>query len=132
MKTPGTGSCNQRSAAAFETAVSIPAGIPGAYVCLNLEEKLKTIGFRFFIGEQVWYRSMNRIGEVVECSFSRDYGYRYTVRIAYQGQWQDETCDEAQLLLASERIDLLFTRRITPDGSPCDYLPDMTDARTGQ
>jgi hypothetical protein len=75
---------------------------------------------------------MNRVGEVIECSFSRDHGHRYTVRIAYREKWQDETCDEAHLCLASERIDCLLTRRISPGENPDDSLSGMTDAHTGQ
>jgi hypothetical protein len=93
---------------------------------------LKAVEFKFFIGEQVWYRSMNRVGEVVACSFSRDYGYRYTVRIAYQRHWQDNECDEEHLLLASERLDLLRTRSAIPDGSPDGSLSDTRDTHTGQ
>jgi hypothetical protein len=104
----------------------------GCEVCLISEEKLKTVVFKFFIGEQVWNRSMNRIGEVIACSINRDYGYRYTVRIAYQEKWQDVECDEAQLLSASERFDCLLTRRTIPGGSSDDFLSDTTDARTGQ
>jgi hypothetical protein len=97
-----------------------------------LEDCMKTIGFKFFINERVWYRGMNRIGEVVACSFSRDYGYRYTVRIAYQGQWEDVECEEEQLVLAVERISCLLERRVTPGGNSGDYRPDTTDAHTGQ
>jgi hypothetical protein len=75
---------------------------------------------------------MNRIGEVIECSFSRDHGHRYTVRIAYQGQWQDEVCKEAELRLASERIDSLLTRRSSSGENSDDSLPDTTGTHTGQ
>jgi hypothetical protein len=97
-----------------------------------LGEKLKSVEFKFFIGEQVWYQRMNRVGEVVACSFSRDYGYRYTVRIMYQGQWQDEECDEALLLPASERLDSLLTRNVIPNRIPDDRLSDKKDSHTGQ
>jgi hypothetical protein len=99
---------------------------------IYLEEKLKTVEFKFFIGEQVWYRRMNRVGEVIACSFSRDYGYYYMVRIAYQERWQDEECDEAQLQSASDRLDFLLARSATPDGSSGGSLSDTKAVRTGQ
>jgi hypothetical protein len=99
--------------------------------CLE-EEKLKTVEFKFFIGEQVWYAGMNRIGEVVSCSFNRDYGYRYTVRIAYQGKWEDKECDEDKLLAASERLSSLLMRGATSGGRSGGSPSDTTDARTGQ
>jgi hypothetical protein len=97
-----------------------------------LEEKLKVVEFKFFIGDRVWYRSMNRVGEVVACSFSRDHGYRYTVRIAYQGKWEDQECDEAHLLPASEHLDSLLTRYPVTGHSCGDRLSDTTCAHTGQ
>jgi hypothetical protein len=97
-----------------------------------LEKTLKVVEFKFFIGEQVWYRLMNRVGEVIGCSVSRNYGYRYTVRIAYREKWQDVECDEAQLILASERLDRLLTRRIISGSSPDGSLSDTTGMRTGQ
>jgi hypothetical protein len=93
---------------------------------------LKSIDFKFFIGEQVWYRRMNRIGEVIACSVHRDYGYYYTVRIAYQEKWQDVECDEEHLLSAAERLDQLLTRRATSGSNPDGCLSDTTDEHTGQ
>jgi hypothetical protein len=75
---------------------------------------------------------MNRTGEVIACSINRDYGYRYTVRIAYQEKWQDVACDEIQLLPASERFDQILTRRTTPGGSSDGSRSDTTDAHIGQ
>jgi hypothetical protein len=75
---------------------------------------------------------MERAGEVIECLFNRDYGYRYTVRIEYQEKWQDEVCDEARLCSVSERLNFLLTRGINPGESSGGSLSDTTDARTGQ
>lgn len=93
---------------------------------------MKTVEFKYFIGEQVWYSSMNRVGEVVACSFSRDHGYRYMVRIMYREKWQDYECDEAQLLPASERLDILLSRRVIPDDTSGGSRSGTTDAHTGQ
>jgi hypothetical protein len=93
---------------------------------------MKTVTFKFFIGDQVWYRAMNRIGEVISCSFDRNYGYRYIVRIAYRAQWRDEECIEGMLTLASEHIAGLLDRGISPGNSPDGSLSEATDARTGQ
>jgi hypothetical protein len=93
---------------------------------------LKSIDFKFFIGDQAWYSGMNRVGEVVACSFSRDYGYRYTVRILYREKWQDVECDEEQLLPASERLGQLLTRHTASGSNPDGCLSGTTDAHTGQ
>jgi hypothetical protein len=93
---------------------------------------MKTVMFKFFIGEQVWYRAMNRVGDVVACTFSRNSGYTYMLRIAYQEKWQYVECAEEELLAASERLDQLLNRNAVPSHSPDGSLLDTKDARTEQ